>query len=463
LRDVPEAAADEEARFAAQVESLYHFAALRGIEGLLALDDLYELVLSQYLPARCRALLDAVDDLPLEDPQSRALAALMRARLARSTSDYEPMLAEIAAAEQLIEGHDGHLALRILRESSTDHRLAGHPADALEGLERYDRSATVGESPFLRGLSERNRALILKDTDRIAEARDACERARFLLSTIGPDDDTNVRGMGITDVASLRGSVVRAKGRLSYLVGDYVDAVEQFESFLDSFFDTQAGEYARVTLGHVLRQEDQLDSAENLARDAVDRFITDRETRGISTAMILLAEVLAAKEQDAEARAVFQRLIDEGPGINPFGPLYGELGLAELDRLYGATGSAHDRYVRVIDGSTRLDTRLEAAFAHLGLSLLRSPTAPRAGLADAEAALAIGVQCQTPWVQVYAYLAAALTGAPDAADRVAAASSCLTHFSRRPIDADLDSKIVASVGRWLEDGGEAPRLRLRLL
>ena len=97
---------DDEVRFRWRVEEQYHRAALSGMDGLLALDDLFEDALERYMPMRCRAVLSAVGDLPLEDSDSRALAGLMRARLARSMSDYPTMIAEITAAE-LEDGSDG--------------------------------------------------------------------------------------------------------------------------------------------------------------------------------------------------------------------------------------------------------------------------------------------------------------------------------------------------------------------
>jgi tetratricopeptide (TPR) repeat protein len=458
-----EQASDDDERFLSNVEALYHRAAIEGTTGLLALDDLFERVLSQYAPDRCRAILDAVADLPLEDDDSRALAALMRARLARSLSDYPTMLAEISDAERHNGERDSQLGLRILREGSTAHRLAGNHAAAYERLDRYDACETVGESRVMQGLSARNRALVHKDTDRIGEALQETARADWLLSSLGPADERDLRAMGITNIESVFVSIARLRGRLRYLTGNYVGAVEDFERvFTAASADSQAGMYAQISVGHVLRQEGQLNSAEEIAHEAEERFAADHETRGVNTALILLGEVLLVAGKDGEAAEVFERLCRQGPGINPYGPLYGNLGLGEVARLRGETDIALTHYKSVIGDTRALGSRMEIAFAHLGQSLVYRRTDADPARRHADAALAIGRECQAPWIELYAHVCAALAQTGDEQECLASARSCDTRFVRRSEDHDREGAIIANVESCLVYGQDV-ELRLSFL
>lgn len=454
---------DHEARFGRRVEAHYHHAALSGMEGLLALDDLFEGALDLYMPMRCRAVLSAVADLPLEDGDSRALASLMRARLARFMSDYATMITELTAAERAMQGDDSHLALRILREGSAAHRLVGDQRAAHARLDRFDASSMVGESRALQGLSARNRALIYKDSDRVAEALEAAERAAWLLGNIGLQDGSHLRAMGIDGTGSALRSLLRLTGRLAYLTGNYVLAVEQLETFFDQDYDSQAAEYARLTLGHVLRQEDELSVAERLARDALDRFSAEGESRGVSMAESLLAQVLLAQGRDSAAAAVFTSMLVAGPTVNPYGPIGGHLGLAEVARISGARDEALGHFAQVIDGSRDLGTWVEEAHARIGRGLLLGEADPATATTEADMARELGRRYGIPWIELYAELCGVLAGASDAGARLDRATSCAARFTRRSDDADVDTAAIAAIERWLNDAAERPLLCLRYL
>ena len=362
-----------------------------------------------------------------------------------------------------MEATESHLALRILREGSAAHRLVGDQRAAHARLDRYDASSVVGESRVLQGLSTRNRALIYKDSDRIPEALDAAERSAWLLRDIGPQDEGHLRAMGIVSNHSALQSLLRLTGRLAYLTGNYVLAIQQLEKFFEQDYESQSAEYARLTLGQVLRQEDELGVAEGLARDAAERFRVDGESRGVSMANILLAQVLLAQDRVGDAKAVFHSVLDAGPTVNPFGPIYGYLGLAEVARISGAHDEALRCFAEVIDGSRKLETRMEEAHARIGRGLLLSETDPKAAKADADKARSLGRRCGTPWIELYADLCGAFAGGRDAKTRLGLARSCTSRFTRREPTTDLENTAINEIERWLSEGGDRPLLRLRYL
>lgn len=458
-----DAAEDADDRFAAMVEARYHRAATEGISGLLALDDLFERALSDYALDRCRLILDAVADLPLEDDESLGLGALMRARLARTLSDHPLTLAEIADAEHLLGGRDNHLTLRILRESSTAHRLAGKHAEALDRLDHYDACQTVGESRFLQGLSARNRAQVYKDTDRVGKALEETARARWLLAEVGPEDQEKLQAMGVVSVESLLVSITRIEARLRYLRGDYNGAVEDCEGLLTLEKDgTQVSEYVQLLVGHVLRQEGSYAEAEEIARRAEERFARERETRGISTALILLGETLIAADRADDAADAFERLCRDGPSVNPYGPLYGKLGLAEVARLRGEQEIALGHYQAVVEGAFEIGCRMEIAFALLGRSLATCRGDRASARCDAEEALKIGRSCQAPWIELYAHLCVAVSETGDGDNALTAARECNERFARRPGDRNIEAINISRVEQAL-DGEREPDVRLSFL
>ena len=456
-----------DATFPLGVEIAYQRAHLDERSGTLALHDLFEEALGDFRIADCKVVVDTLnDDLVEQLRETRLLRHLMAARLARVTIRYEEAVEEMIAAEAAIDTLATPLAVRVTREAAEVYRLMGRHQDAHTRLDSLVRLPAYGRSQPVQALVAWERSLIYKDTDRLPEALAESDRARRLLFTLDKLQLRELRELGIRDLELKRLHLLRQRARLRYLLGDYRGTAEDLEAFLPKVGGPQTlgSAYAQVLLGHVARQEGDLRAALELAEQSIEFFDTAQERRGVNSACILLAnthlglgllevypilrrqltkdpsiglemsgDLPQANDHLTRARTLYQELIADGAEINPYGPLYGHLGLGQLCWLEGNTQGARRHFENVVRGTSQIGSRVEAAYARLGLARLELQRgSTHAAVRYLRIAWRTGRRCAMPWLRLHSALLLAVAQPTQAERWIAEATSAAASIRTRP-------------------------------
>jgi len=435
-------------KFAFELEEIYQEAQIdRSIVFGLA-ENAFEREAENTRFDRCESVLETLRDINGWPTVYEAQILCMVGRLQMVLADYEAAIDNFEKASRLEPIDKGFAPFRIKLAyyHAECYRLTGN---YLEAIRKSDEIRIAGEkfnSKFAIMLADWRALLIYKLLDDVPKALEICNHLKE-----SGDDKANdeAAAFGVSSPRIRTANLRRQEAELRRYIGDYVGSGVALDSCF-SVYSTESLEYAYTQLAnaHLLCMVGKWLMASRAA-DEADLIFSGRapDKRGMLSVIRVRGTIAYGRENYKEAREYFRRLVECSPRVYPYGPIYGHLGCAELERTNGLFIDARSHYERAADLCGGLRGRIERGYALLGLAEIsrhegRFDEAIR-GAADSRD---IGTACGYPWLEFYSCLIGVLSTSDGRRQEfLSDASKIGRRFIRRDGDLNIENRFYEQV------------------
>jgi len=460
---------DPDIAFLLETEALYH---RLFTEPDVAKLELFARFQSQLLGSRtdrCEALLRAALDYDSSDPCWRATVLAHAGKMYLARNRYRLAEERLREAKTLVslDDEDCWLAVTISLALAKCHRLQGHfDAVRAEMAALGNRSevhpVVVFQQKWFGSLEAASKGHLGASADLAREARR--QLGSLLRSPSATEHANAAESFGLGPLPRKRIHIVRLEADLARRRGDYVAAAKKIAAAIEGYRrdpEDAVIDYAKLVQAQVVRQEGAagaLELAEEARQSLAER--QPRDLPGAARALRCLAQVWLQSEDPQRARPFLEQLVEMEPGLYPSGRPLALFGLGELERLQGRLSEARHLYRLSEQSAERVDC-LEHCYGQLGVAELNRLERAHEVPGDIQLLLSRPGALEHPSLEFSAALVGVRAFGRES-DHVNVARRATERFARRPGAPNWERDVLETTLESIDAGAPLPPLRLNL-